>query len=134
MSDTTTATTAAAEIVSAYVGNNEIAANTLPDLIRAVAGALRDAENPPEPAQEPAVPIEKAVSGDKVTCLECGFSGQMLSAHVRRKHGLSPYDYLSKWGLPRTALVAPAYSARRSGIAKEIGLGHTRKKRSQSNA
>ena len=39
-------------------------------------------------------------------------------------HGLSPEQYREKWGLPRDyPMVAPNYSAARSQMAKQLGLG-----------
>jgi predicted transcriptional regulator len=37
---------------------------------------------------------------------------------------MSPEDYRAKWGLPKTyPMVAPAYAAARSQLAKQMGLG-----------
>ncbi len=38
--------------------------------------------------------------------------------------GMTPADYRAKWNLPKDyPMVAPAYAARRSALAKTIGLG-----------
>jgi len=42
-------------------------------------------------------------------------------------HALSPREYRSKWGLKDThPLTAPAYTARRSALARQLGLGRAR--------
>src|SRR5208282_4523971 len=64
------------------------------------------------------------VQPDYVVCLECGFRGKALRRHLRVRHGLEVADYRARWKLsPDHAVTAPAYSARRSTMAKEIGLG-----------
>jgi predicted transcriptional regulator len=51
----------------------------------------------------------------------------MLRRHVATAHGLTVDLYRARWNLSRDhALVAPAYSERRSGLAKQLGLGRTR--------
>jgi len=72
----------------------------------------------------PAVPIRRSVQQDYVVCLECGFRGRALRRHLRLRHNLEPTGYRARWKLPIDyPLTAPAYSARRSTIAKEIALG-----------
>jgi predicted transcriptional regulator len=67
------------------------------------------------------------VHRDYVVCLECGWRGQILRRHVATSHGLSVEQYRARWNLPRAhPLVAPGYSERRSGLAKQIGLGRRR--------
>jgi predicted transcriptional regulator len=42
--------------------------------------------------------------------------------------GLTPDEYRAKWSLPADyPMVAPNYAARRSELAKQIGLGQMRK-------
>jgi predicted transcriptional regulator len=51
----------------------------------------------------------------------------MLRRHLTTAHALSPSDYRTRWNLKDThPLVAPAYTERRSTIAKQLGLGHPR--------
>jgi predicted transcriptional regulator len=60
-----------------------------------------------------------------VVCLECGYRAQVLRRHLRVFHGLEVADYRARWTLPADhPITAPSYSARRSTMAKEIGLGH----------
>lgn len=72
----------------------------------------------------PAVPIEKAVSDDKVTCLCCGKSFTMLKRHLKAEHGLTEDEYRTMFGLAEDfPLVAPNYSERKAAYAKKVGLG-----------
>jgi predicted transcriptional regulator len=70
------------------------------------------------------VPIRRSVHRDFVVCLDCGWKGQMLKRHLNTGYGLTVEQYRTRWNLPREhALTAPAYSKRRSGLAKQFGLG-----------
>jgi predicted transcriptional regulator len=115
-----------AEIVSSYVRHHQVAADQLTALIIEVHRALASLGRAPpvhEPPQ-PAVPIRRSVRQDYVVCLECGFRGQALRRHLRVAHRLEAADYRARWQLPVDyPLTAPGYSARRSRMAKEIGLG-----------
>jgi predicted transcriptional regulator len=116
-----------AGIVSSYVRHHQIAPDELPALIvevhRALANLGRD--TPPVRAAEPAVSIRRSVQHDHVVCLECGYRGQVLRRHLRVAHSLEVADYRARWKLPTDhPITAPSYSARRSTMAKEIGLGH----------
>jgi len=43
---------------------------------------------------------------------------------LRTHYDLSPEEYRAKWGLPNDyPMVAPAYAAARSDLAKTMGLG-----------
>ncbi|WP_369059536.1 MucR family transcriptional regulator [Caulobacter sp. 73W] len=124
-----------ADIVAAYVGQNTVAANALPDLIRSVHSTLSNLgeAEPPAPAekQKPAVPISRSIANDYIVCLEDGKRLKMLKRYLRSRYDMSPDDYRRKWGLPADyPMVAPAYAARRSDFAKQIGLGRgVRRKR-----
>jgi predicted transcriptional regulator len=51
----------------------------------------------------------------------------MLKRHLTSAHNLTPVDYRERWKLPPDyPLVAPSYAARRSDLAKSIGLGKNR--------
>jgi hypothetical protein len=61
-------------------------------------------------------------------CLECGWRGQMLRRHLNTGHGLNVDQYRVRWKLPRDhPITAPSYSERRSGVAKQLGLGRGRR-------
>jgi predicted transcriptional regulator len=114
-------------IVAGYVRHNQIGADQLPVLISTVHQALVGLGKPAaetEVERTPAVPIRRSVHRDFLVCLDCGWKGQMLKRHLSTAHGLTVADYRARWNLPREhALTAPAYSERRSGLAKQIGLG-----------
>jgi len=121
----------AADIVAAYVANNTVSASTVPELIRTihltVAGLGQPEPEAPTRASErpkPAVPISRSVQHDHIICLEDGKKLTMLKRYLRSRYDLSPEDYRRRWGLPHDyPMVAPAYAARRSDFAKQIGLG-----------
>src|SRR5271169_2140538 len=117
-----------AEIVSSYVAQNSIGVDQLAGLIatvhRTLSGLGMNAPAPLAEALTPAVPIRRSVQRDHVVCLECGYRGQVLRRHLRVAHGLDPAAYRVRWKLPVDhPITAPAYSERRSTMAKEIGLG-----------
>jgi predicted transcriptional regulator len=116
-------------IVSAFVSRNAVPADALPDVIRTVHQALeglsRDAAAPvAEERSKPAVSIGRSVQHDFIVCLEDGKKLKMLKRYLRSRYNMSPDDYRKRWGLPPDyPMVAPAYAARRSDFAKQIGLG-----------
>jgi len=118
-----------ADIVAAYVANNQTAPAAIPDLIRSVHQSLATlgAEEAPPAAPEkrkPAVPISRSVQRDYIVCLEDGKQLKMLKRYLRARYNLSPDEYRRRWGLPPDyPMVAPAYAQRRSDFAREIGLG-----------
>jgi predicted transcriptional regulator len=116
------------EIVSAYVRRNSVAADAVPDIIRTVHHALeglsRGAAPEPDQRPKPAVSIGRSVQHDFIVCLEDGKRLKMLKRYLRSRYNLSPDEYRRRWGLsPDYPMVAPAYAARRSAFAKQIGLG-----------
>lgn len=117
-----------ADIVSAYVGNNTVSAETLPSLIASIHAALSGVSNGPVEAEpepkEPAVPIRKSIAPDFLICLEDGRKFKSLKRHLRTKYDMSPEEYRAKWGLPKDyPMVAPNYAKARSELAKSMGLG-----------
>jgi predicted transcriptional regulator len=115
-----------AKITASYVSHHNLAPEQIPELIasvhRAIAGLGQSAEAPA--ALTPAVSVRRSVQRDSVTCLDCGWKGKMLRRHLTTRHGLSAEDYLKRWGLAGDhPLTAPAYSAQRSALAKQLGLG-----------
>jgi predicted transcriptional regulator len=128
-----------ADVVAAYVSGNNVAAQAMPDLIRSVHEAIAALEKgaaapaPIPEKQKPAVPISRSVQDDYIVCLEDGAQLKMLKRYLRSRYNMSPEDYRRKWGLaPDYPMVAPAYAARRSAFARQIGLGKgVRRKRSK---
>jgi predicted transcriptional regulator len=123
----------AADIVSAYVSNNSIAASDLPALINEVHSALlrvtgASAPPPPQDGLKPAVALKKSVTNDYIVCLEDGKKFKSLKRHLRTQYNMSPEEYREKWGLPPDyPMVAPNYAKARSQLAKQMGLGQQRR-------
>lgn len=119
-----------ADIVSAYVSKNVLAAQQIPDVINTVYSSLnglntQPREAPTEPLK-PAVSIRKSVTPEYIICLEDGKKLKMLKRHLRSTYNMSPDEYRARWGLPADyPMVAPNYAAQRSEFAKRIGLGRT---------
>lgn len=81
-------------------------------------------ETPKTPVMSPAIPLEKAVTDDKVYCLCCGRGFTMLKRHLKAEHGLTEDEYRTTFGLSEDfPLVAPNYSERKAAYAKKVGLG-----------
>lgn len=121
-----------AEIVAAYVSNNSVAANDLPNVISQVHAALGGATMPLEEIVEkpkPAVSVRRSIQNDYLICLEDGQKFKSLKRHLMTHYGLTPEQYREKWELPADyPMVAPAYAEARSRLAKEMGLGQKRKR------
>ena len=119
-------------IVAAYVRKNQIASDQLATLISTVYQALSGIGKPAaetESERTPAVPIRRSVHRDYVVCLECGWRGLTLRRHLTAGHGMSVDQYRARWNLSREhPITAPSYSERRSGLAKELGLGRGRRR------
>ena len=83
-----------ARIISAHVGNNQVAADALPQLIQSVHRSLATAGTA-EPAAAPApltpaVPIRKSVFPDHIVCLEDGAKMKILKRYLQVRHGMTP--------------------------------------------
>jgi predicted transcriptional regulator len=117
-----------ADIVAAYVAHNALGADKLAELIGSVHAALSKASTqavePEKVELIPAVSVKKSVTQDYLICLEDGKKFKSLKRHLKTHYDLSPEEYREKWGLPRDyPMVAPAYAAARSNLAKSMGLG-----------
>src|ERR1700757_4334677 len=113
-------------IVSSYLRHHTLRPEQLSDLIIAVHHALSPLGQPviTEEVLTPAVSVRRSVHHDYVVCLDCGYRGKMLQRHIRTRHALNKDKYLKRWGLRSDhPLTAPAYSERRSTLAKALGLG-----------
>jgi predicted transcriptional regulator len=125
-----------AGIVSAYVSNNAVAAADISALISQVHMALMRVSNGQgEVAQDiarPAIAVKKSVTPEYIICLEDGKKFKSLKRHLRTQYDMTPEDYREKWGLPPDyPMVAPNYAEARSQLAKKMGLGQQRKRRSR---
>jgi len=114
------------EIVKAFVSKNTCTVEDLPKLISethaALTGQSAIASEATKP--DPAVPVSRSVTPDYIVCLEDGRRLKMLKRHLKTAYGMSPDEYRERWGLAADyPMVAPNYAARRSALAKQIGLG-----------
>jgi predicted transcriptional regulator len=121
-----------ANIVSAYVANNSVHRGELSNLIASVHSALQGLGAPPpateQPKPEPAVSIRRSVTPDYLISLEDGRQYKSLKRHLATR-GMTPDEYRAKWGLPKDyPMVAANYAAKRSELARSIGLGQSRRK------
>ena len=125
--------TMASELVAAYVSNNRVPATELPGLIGTVHAALNGIASgtaasgttaPAEEIEKPtAAQIRKSITPDALVSFVDGKRYKTLKRHLT-KHGLDPHSYRAKFGLPSDyPMVCPSYSAARSALAKNIGLG-----------
>lgn len=87
----------------------------------AALSAETPAAQPSKPV--PAVDPKKSVKDDHIVCLDDGKKFKSLKRHIATL-GMTPDEYRAKWGLPADyPMAAPAYSAARSDLAKQMGLG-----------
>lgn len=116
------------DVVTAYLAHNKVAADQVPHLIARVYASLaglgevsRDAE--PARATPTAAQVRRSVRPEALISFEDGKPYKALKRHLTVR-GLTMADYRVKWGLPSDyPSVAPAYSERRSALAKAAGLG-----------
>lgn len=116
----------AAQIVSAYVSRNMVPVSEVPELTKSIHATLTSLTGGVAAPVElnPAVPIKRSVTDEWIVCLEDGKKFKSLKRHLSSAFGMTPDDYRRKWGLPPDyPMVAPSYSAHRSGLAKKMGLG-----------
>ena len=136
MSETNNHIELAAEIVSAYVSNNSVPASELATLLGDIHSAIVRVSTGvvvavPEVAK-PAVAPKKSITNDYIICLEDGRKFKSLKRHLRTQYNMSPEQYREKWALPADyPMVAPAYAKARSALAKQMGLGQQRRRRSK---
>ena len=126
-----------ADIVSAYVAHNTVVTADLGALIGEVHEALSRAANRGHTALseelKPAVAVKKSITPDFLICLEDGLKFKSLKRHLGMRYGMSPEQYRAKWNLPADyPMVAPAYAAARSELARKIGLGQQRRMKAEA--
>ena len=126
--DKTTLADITSELVAAYVTQNHVQPSELPALIASVHATLGNLGKAPAPEVsaeplKPAVPIKKSITDDYLISLEDGRKLKSMKRYLAGL-GMTPAEYRSKWGLPNDyPMVAPAYAAKRSELAKNLGLG-----------
>lgn len=115
-----------ADIVAAYVSNNSIRPDDMPNLIADVFASIKKLSVPEAQAEEapkPRMPIKKTVTHEYIISLEDGKQYRTLKRHLSGV-GLTPDQYRAKWSLPADyPMVAPGYAQQRSELAKKLGLG-----------
>lgn len=118
-----------ASIVGAYLTHNKVGAAELPALISTTYAALAKTAAPlaaeaAAPEYVPAVTVRKSLaSPDFIISMIDGKPYRVLRRHLTT-HGLSPDEYRARYNLPADyPIVAPAYAAKRSVMAKSLGLG-----------
>ena len=131
MEDETTTIELTAEIVANYVSNNAVSIEQLPELIRTVSQTLSrlgqpEAVSEPEADKPTAAQVRKSIRPDGLVSFIDGKSYKTLKRHLSR-HGLTIADYKAKFGLPKDyPTTSPEYSAKRSEMARSLGLGRQR--------
>lgn len=123
------------EIVVNHASMTELSTEQLVNEIKAVFKALSSldvGESLEEPVSEvaggvkkPPIPLKDIVTAKYVVCLECGKKMKTLKVHLRKVHGLMPKEYYARFDLDpkKFPLVCREYSATRSKMAKDRGLG-----------
>ena len=120
-----------AEIVANYVSNNSVSIEQLPELIRTVSQTLSRLGQPdvavePETDKPTSAQVRKSIRPDGLVSFIDGKSYKTLKRHLSR-HGLTIADYKAKFGLPKDyPTTSPEYSAKRSEMARSLGLGRQR--------
>ncbi|MGC9370091.1 MAG: MucR family transcriptional regulator [Paracoccaceae bacterium] len=122
-----------ATIVASYAARPDVTPDDIVELLaklRREMGSQNVVSPAPDAAEEiaerpqPALPLEKAVTRDKVYCLCCGKGFKMLKRHLTAEHGLSEAEYRRLFDLPDDMpLVAPSYSEKKAAYAKKAGFG-----------
>jgi predicted transcriptional regulator len=123
----------AADIVSAFVSNNNVPVAELPGLIASVYASLsglgQPTATPVEDHKVTPAQIRKSVTPDALISFIDGRPYKSLKRHLT-SNGTSPDEYRQKYGLPRDyPMVAANYAAQRSELAKSLGLGQLRRDR-----
>ena len=141
-----------AQIVISHTSMSELTPKELVDEIKSihsVLSALETAEALLEAAmgvevpeleaeviKKPSIPLDEIVKEKYVVCLECGKKMRTLKAHLRKSHQLAPAEYFRRYSLDpkKYPLVCKEYSAQRSKMAKEKGLGERGFRRKKASA
>jgi predicted transcriptional regulator len=121
-----------AQILSSYLSNNSVSPADLPSVIETVKRSFGDGGAPvplasseaQEKKWDPAVSVKKSVTPDAVVCLCCGEKLKSLKRHLASAHNMTPREYRAAFNLKSDhPIVAPNYAAKRSELAKSLGLG-----------
>ena len=120
-----------ADIVAEYSATNRLSGAELPQLIRSTYRAFSTIGGPSEEpkqnlADRGAVSVRKSLADPNfIISMIDGKPYTMLKRHLAT-NGYTPAEYRQRFGLkPGYPMTAPAYSERRSALAKQNGLGKT---------
>ncbi len=137
MNDTSKTLELAAELTAAWLANPNTRADVdaVPAFLTAVHASLAQLASGSEPTVDqaaaeggeqhvPAVTARKSLaSPERIISMIDGKPYRTLRRHLST-HGLTPEEYRARYNLkPDYPMIAPAYSAQRSAMAKKIGLG-----------
>jgi predicted transcriptional regulator len=123
------------EIVISHVSMTELTPEQLVEEIKQVYNVLASLDGGAileEPVSEnagnvtkPSIPLKDIVKAKYVVCLVCGKKLKTLKRHLLEAHGLVPKEYYQRFDLDpkKFPLVCKEYSAARSKMAKDRGLG-----------
>jgi predicted transcriptional regulator len=118
-------------IATAYVAHNYLAIKELPGLIASIHSVLRALDHRSAAAvaherdvdRPSAAKIRRSVTDEALISFVDGRPYKTLKRHLTA-HGFTPERYRSVYGLPDDyPMVAPSYAAKRSAVARAIGLG-----------
>ena len=123
-----------AQVAAAYFTHSHVSVSEIPTVVDQIATSLANVGAPapapevqtpsePERAKLTSSQVRRSVTPDALISFEDNRSYKTLRRHLATK-GLTPAQYVEKWGLPTDyPMVAASYSARRSELAKSLGLG-----------
>lgn len=122
--------TLTAEIVASYVGNaTHVQASEIPSLIKSIRAAFSKIDTPVDAeAARPALKatpaqIRKSITPDGLISFVDNRPYKTLKRHLST-NGMSHDEYKTRYGLPHDyPSVSSNYSAARSELAKQFGLG-----------
>jgi predicted transcriptional regulator len=132
MSDNADLIALTVDIVSAFVGQNNIRPDDVPGFIAAIHDALtklNGGDTAPAPVSDetehaPAVSVRKSLaSKDHIISMIDGKPYKTLRRHLST-NGMTPEEYRARYKLPASyPMVSENYSAARREMARSIGLG-----------
>jgi predicted transcriptional regulator len=140
-----------AQVAAAYFSNSHVRPSEISDVVSQITASLRRVEEDDRRGtdmdalsapgltainasdgtddtraaivQPTAAVIRRSIHDDGLISFEDGRSYRTLKRHLTTR-GLTPAQYRDKWGLPHDyPMVCADSSARRSALAKQIGLG-----------
>lgn len=130
-------------MVAAYLSNNHVTVDQIPSVIATFTsevdtliggGTVEAAPAEPEKVQ-PFTTVRKSIQPDYLVSLFDGRRFKSLRRYLMTSHNMTPDDYRAYFDLPKDyPMVAPNYAAKRSELAKKMGLGRGGRGRSAASA